>query len=69
MTGRVAADRIDMGFSNKYLKDVQQHLEPGSSALIALVEHEWESTVGESLLQFGGQEFRQALTDEIVAEI
>jgi uncharacterized membrane protein len=69
ITGRVAAGRIDMGFSNKYLQSVQQKLQPGSSALIAIVEHEWVGQVTEGLTQFKGQLFRQALTDEIVAEI
>ena len=69
VTGRAAAGRIDMGFSNKYLTDVEKRLEPGSSALIALVEHEWSGEVAESLTHLGGQLFRQALTDEIVDEI
>jgi len=66
--GGVAADHIDMGFSNKYLKDLEKHLQPGSSALIALVENEWVGKVADALAQFGGQLFRQALTDEIIAE-
>jgi uncharacterized membrane protein/sporulation protein YlmC with PRC-barrel domain len=69
LTGRAAAGRIDMGFSNRYLIDVEKRLEPGSSALIALVEHEWSGDVAESLTYLGGQLFRQALTDEIVKEI
>ncbi len=69
VTGRAAAGRIDMGFSNKYLTDVEKQLEPGSSALIALVEHEWSGDVAEALTHLGGQLFRQALTDEIVNEI
>lgn len=66
--GRAAARRIDMGFSNKYLKAVQDRLQPGSSALIALVEHEWRETVASELGRFGGQLFRQALTDEIISQ-
>ncbi len=66
--GGVAADHIDMGFSNKYLKDLEKHLQPGSSALIALVENEWVGKVTDAVAHFGGQLFRQALTDEIIAE-
>ena len=65
--GGLAADRIDMGFSNRYLKDLEKHLQPGSSALIALVENEWVGEVTDAVAHFGGQLFRQALTDEIVA--
>ena len=66
--GGLAADHIDMGFSNKYLKDLEKHLQPSSSALIALVENEWVGEVTDAVAHFGGQLFRQALTDEIIAE-
>ena len=65
--GGLAADRIDTGFSNKYLKDLEKHLQPSSSALIALVENEWVGEVTDAVAHFGGQLFRQALTDEIIA--
>jgi uncharacterized membrane protein/sporulation protein YlmC with PRC-barrel domain len=67
VVGGAAADHIDMGFSNKYLKDLEKHLQPGSSALIALVENEWVGEVADAMAHFGGQLFRQALTDEIIA--
>jgi uncharacterized membrane protein len=65
-TGGAAARRIDMGFSDKYLNKVKDYLKPGTSALIAMVEHEWRETVASELSQFGGQLFRQALTDDII---
>jgi uncharacterized membrane protein/sporulation protein YlmC with PRC-barrel domain len=69
-TGRATAKRVDMGFSNEYLRDVQDKLQPGSSALVALVEHEWAGSMVEALDHFvGGQIFRQALPDEMVAEL
>jgi uncharacterized membrane protein/sporulation protein YlmC with PRC-barrel domain len=69
-TGRVASKRIDMGFSNKYLQDILDKLQPGSSALVALVEQKWAGDVAKALSQYvGGQLFRQALPDEIVAEL
>lgn len=37
--GGTAARQIDMGFDDDQLQRLQQHLSPGSSALIALVEH------------------------------
>jgi uncharacterized membrane protein len=39
-TGGVAASKIDMGFSDDFLKRIQEELQPGKSALIAVVEHE-----------------------------
>ena len=69
-TGRAAAKRIDMGFSNKYLQEIQDKLQPGTSALVLLVEHEGAKSLAEDLSSFvGGQLYRQALPDEIVAEM
>jgi uncharacterized membrane protein len=68
-TGRVAADKIDMGFSNDYLEALQESLQPDSSAIIALVEHEWTGTVTDTLAEHGGKVFRQALPDEILSQI
>ena len=65
-TGRIAADKIDMGFSDDYLESLKTSLQPNSSAIIALVEHEWTGTVTEALTKQGGQVFRQALPDEII---
>ena len=65
-TGRAAAKKIDMGFSDKYLNKIKDYLQPGSSALIAIVEHEWRSTVASELSRFGGQVFRQGITDEMI---
>jgi uncharacterized membrane protein len=67
-TGRIAADKIDMGFSDDYLESLKTSLQPNSSAIIALVEHEWTGTVTEALAKQGGQVFRQALPDEIIAQ-
>ena len=38
-TGHTAAGRIDMGFSDSYLEELIQSLEPGTSAVVALVEN------------------------------
>ncbi len=67
--GGVAAHKIDMGFSDEYLKDIQESLKPGTSALIALVEHEWVEKVVQELEEYEGQLFRQALKDDIAAQI
>ncbi|NDJ53264.1 MAG: DUF1269 domain-containing protein [Chloroflexi bacterium] len=40
-TGGVTAHNVDMGFDDKFLKQVEAELTPDSSALIALIEHEW----------------------------
>ena len=67
--GGVAAHKIDMGFSDEYLKDLQQSLTPGSSAIIALVEHEWVEKVVQELEEHEGRLFRQALKADIAAQL
>lgn len=69
VTGREAAKRIDTGFSEAYLKKLQEGLQPGSSALVTLVEQEGGEKVTETLAEFEGQLLRQALTDDLVAHL
>lgn len=69
VTGGVAAHAIDLGFPDESLEDLQNSLLPGSSAIVALVEHRWVEQAVEALADFGGRLFRQALTDAVVAEL
>jgi uncharacterized membrane protein len=68
-TGGLAAHNIDMGFSDEYLREVQETLQPGTSAVIALVEHEWIERVVAELEQFEGQLFRQSIKADIAAQL
>lgn len=65
-TGSFAADRIDTGFPNSYLRQFQEHLQPGGSALILLVEHAWSRQVNEVLAEIEGVLLQHELTDDIV---
>ena len=67
--GGLAARLTDFGFSDKFLAELQEHLKPGSSALIVLVEHEWARTLSESMADLGGWVFEQPLTDELVEQL
>jgi uncharacterized membrane protein len=40
-TGGVAASKIDMGFPNDTLKELDDSLTPGTSAILALIQHQW----------------------------
>ena len=67
--GGAAARVIDLGFSDKYLKEIQEELPPGSSAIVALVEHEWVTRVEEEFSRQEGRLFRQALKADIAAQL
>jgi uncharacterized membrane protein len=68
-TGGVAANRIDMGFPDDTLKELQETLTPGSSAIVALIQHEWVDRVVEELEKEQASLFRQSLKEEIVAQL
>jgi uncharacterized membrane protein len=68
-TGGVAANKIDMGFPNDTLKEIQATLTPGSSAILALIQHEWVDRVVEELEKYNASLFRQALKEEVVSQL
>ena len=65
----IAANKIDMGFPDDTLKEIQESLTPGSSAILALIQHEWVDRVVEELEKFGASLFRQALKEEIASQL
>jgi uncharacterized membrane protein/sporulation protein YlmC with PRC-barrel domain len=67
-SGSAAARWLDMGFPDEYLKKVQASLQPGSSALLVLVEQEQVEKVVQVLAKFEGELLRQGLTDEMMSE-
>ena len=68
-TGGVAANKIDMGFPDETLKELQGALTPGSSAILALIQHEWVDRVVEELEKHGASLFREALKEEIAEQL
>lgn len=68
-TGYVAAKWIDMGFSNTFLESFQENLQPGSAALVILVEYRWLAELSKSLADLEGFIFQQTLTDEMVQHL
>jgi uncharacterized membrane protein len=67
--GGVAANQIDMGFPNEVLEELQESLQPGSSAIIALIQHEWLDRVLAELENYGAKLFRQTLKEELAAQL
>lgn len=68
-TGGIAAQRLDMGFSNAALAELQSGLQPGSSALLAIVEHRWVVKVAQALEAYEAKLYRQSLIKEIAEQI
>jgi uncharacterized membrane protein len=68
-TGAAAAKRIDRGFSDQFLAELTKMLEPGRSALVVLVGHEWLASASEALADLEGVVVQQTLTDELVRRL
>ncbi len=68
-TGAFTAKHVDLGFSDEFLKSLESHLEPGSSALLLLVDYAEADEVFQSLATSEGTMLRQALTDDIVEQL
>jgi uncharacterized membrane protein/sporulation protein YlmC with PRC-barrel domain len=67
--GGAAAGLTDTGFSDEFLKELQEHLQPGTSALIVLVEHDSVKSMAEAMSGVGGVVLQQTITDTLVEEM
>jgi uncharacterized membrane protein len=67
--GSLASKWIDKGFSDKFLAELQEHLKPGNSALIVVVEDHWVHSLSEVMAEEEGVILQQTLTDELVEEL
>ena len=67
--GGAASRVIDKGFSDKFLKNLQDRLQPGSAALILVVEHRWLQSAADSMAGREGFVFQQPLTDKMVEDL
>jgi uncharacterized membrane protein len=69
LVGGLAAKLRDSGFSDERLKTIGDSLEPGSSAIIAVVEHKWVAQVEKELEEAGADMFTQALSADIAGQL
>jgi len=63
--GGLAAKLRDSGFSDARLKQLGEQLQPGTSAIVAVIEHTWVSQLEQMLVEAGAD----VVTDEIGADI
>jgi uncharacterized membrane protein len=67
--GGAAAKRIDVGLRDTFLEEVQEHLKPGGSALIMLVQAHWARSVGEELSGIKGVALQNTISDAVVERL
>ena len=68
-TGSLAAGKIDMGFPDETLKELQETLKPNSSAILALIQYQWVDRVLVELDKYEVTLFRQSLKDELATQL
>jgi len=68
-TGQLSAGKIDMGFSDEFLKKLQQELQPGRTALLVVIEHRMVDELSDELSDLKGLHFNQSITDDLIDEI
>jgi uncharacterized membrane protein len=69
LVGRMAAKKIDMGLDNKRLKEIADALKPGTSAIIAIIEHKWVAEIENAFAEAGANVIKEALKADIAAQL
>lgn len=67
--GGLSAKLRDSGFSDKRLREVGEGLQPGTSALIAVIEHVWVRDVEEQLRQYATDVITEVVRADIAAQL
>jgi uncharacterized membrane protein len=67
--GGVAARVRDSGFKDENLRQLGQSLQPGTSAIVAVIEHTWVTELERELVSAGGEVARHELADDIAEQL
>ena len=69
LVGGIAARNIDMGIDNDRLKKLADSLQPGTSAIVAIVEHTWVADLEAAMQEAGADVLTEELSAEIAAQL
>lgn len=69
LVGGLAAKFHDAGFSNTRLETIGESLKPGSSAIIAVVEHTWVKEVEKAMAEEGANIVTESLSADIAEQL
>ena len=69
LVGGLTAKLRDTGFSNKRLETVAEGLQPGTSAIIAVVEHKWVAQLEKEMADMGADLITAALQADIATQL
>ncbi len=69
LVGGLAAKLRDSGFNDERLKQLGEGLTPGSSAIVAVVEHKWVAEVEKAMAEEGANVLTEALKEDIASQL
>lgn len=69
LVGGLTAKLRDSGFSDTRLKTLGENLKPGSSAIVAVVEHKWVAEVEKAMAEAGAEAVTAALGADIASQL
>ncbi len=67
--GGLAAQLRDAGFPDDQLRQVGEALKPGTSAIVAIIEHTWVADLEQEMQAQGAQVMRQAISEDITKQL
>lgn len=67
--GGIAAYRLDFGFSDQFLEEINQALQPGTSAILILVEYPWVDRLLAVIEPVPGKTFRHAVRSQLIEQL
>jgi uncharacterized membrane protein len=69
LIGGLAAKLRDSGFSDERLKTVGASLKPGTSAIIAVIEHKWVAELEKEMAEAGADVLTEAIASDIAGQL
>ena len=69
LIGGLAAKLRDSGFSDERLKTVGASLKPGTSAIIAIIEHKWVAELEKEMAEAGADVLTEAIASDIAGQL
>jgi uncharacterized membrane protein len=69
LIGGLAAKLRDSGFSNERLQTIGTSLKPGTSAIVAVIEHKWVAELEEQMAEAGADTVTAAIASDIATQL
>jgi uncharacterized membrane protein len=69
LVGGLTAKAVDMGLPNKRLKEISTSLKPGTSAIVAIIEHTWVTQIEDAMAEAGAEVMREAIKSDIASQL